>query len=83
MTEVWGGDGTAVAVIIKVNSETVGSAQPTETLSAVAGWFSTDHGLKTFNVLVNGQKADTSQGAQTLAALGATSVELVAEDARG
>lgn len=81
MTDVW--DSNSGQVEVKVNGEVVGHADPTETLASVAGEYSSNHGLKTFNVLVNGTKADTSMGGRTLASLGATSVELVAKDARG
>lgn len=80
MTEVWGGAGE---VAVKVNGETVGNVESSKTLGEVASQFAASHGLRTFNVLVNGSKADTSAGGSTLATLGATSVELVAKDARG
>jgi hypothetical protein len=81
MTEVWEQGSSTVPV--KVNGEPVGNAEATETLGQVASRYSSQHGLRTFNVLVNGSKADTSAGSQTLSALGASSVELVAKDARG
>ena len=84
MTEVWEQGSTEKPPIpIKVNGETVGSEPHTATLSSVASKYSSNHGLKTFNVLVNGSKADTSAGTKTLGELGATSCELVAKDARG
>jgi hypothetical protein len=87
MAEVWGEgqDSQSVPSIpVKVNGEVVGGAPATDTLAEVAGEFSQSHGLRTFNVLVNGVKADDkTHGSQTLRALGATSVELVAKDARG
>lgn len=83
MADVWDAGSAVVEIPVKVNGETVGHADPSDTLASVAGEYSQAHGLKTFNVLVNGQKADTSAGPQTLSALGASSVELVAKDARG
>jgi hypothetical protein len=84
MADVWGEESPAeVTVEVKVNGEVVGNADPDNTLGAVAHDYSVSHGLKTFNVLVNGAKADTAQGNQTLRSLGATSVELVAKEARG
>jgi ABC-type phosphate transport system substrate-binding protein len=83
-SDVWGaGDGAPTTVPVKVNGEPVGSANLTDTLGAVANKYSSAHGLKTFNVLVNGSKADVSAGAKTLYDLEASSVELVAKDARG
>jgi hypothetical protein len=81
MTDTWGGESAAIAV--KVNGETVGTAQGTDTLGSIANRYASQHSLKTFSVLVNGAKADTSAGSKTLADLGATSVELVAKDSRG
>jgi hypothetical protein len=81
MNNVW--DSNALEVEVKVNGEIVGHADGSEKLADVAKYYSTSHGLKTFNVLVNGSKADTSQGGKTLSDLGATLVELVAKDARG
>jgi sulfur carrier protein ThiS len=84
MTDVWeAGNGGYPSVTIKVNGETVGSADGEDTLADVAKEYSANHGLRTFNVLVNGSKAEVSAGSQTLAALRATVVELVAKDARG
>ena len=84
MSDVWSNEPEATPSIpVKVNGETVGSAEATETLAEVANEFSMNHGLKTYNVLVNGQKQDKSAGPHTLAQLGATVVELVAKDARG
>lgn len=81
MTEVWEAGGSAIPV--RVNGEAVGNASGTDTLGFIAQKFSNAHGLRTFNVLVNGMKADTSMGAKTLADLQATTIELVAKDARG
>ena len=83
MADVWGDSPAEVDVEVKVNGEVVGHADPDEMLGAVAREYSSSHGLKTFNVLVNNAKADTAQGNQTLRSLGATSVELVAKEARG
>ena len=81
MTTEWSSNSGQVEV--KVNGERVGFAEPNQTLGSVASQFSNEHGLRTFSVLVNGTKADTASASQTLAALRATSVELVAKDARG
>lgn len=82
MTDTWG-SGSASAIPIKVNGEDGGTAQGTETLGALASRVSNARGLRTFSVYVNGQKMETSAGGKTLTELGATSVELVAKDARG
>ena len=83
MSDVWGADAAPAQVVVKVNGEVVGSVAGTATLGSVASEYSQSHGLRTFNVLVNGSKAETSQGGATLSSLGATSVELVAKEARG
>ena len=70
-------------VSVKVNGESVGEVEDGETLKVIAGRFATNHGLKTFSVLVNGSKATTDQGGKTLKDLGARAVELVAKEARG
>jgi hypothetical protein len=81
MADEWSSAGSAIA--IKVNGEDGGTAQGTETLGAVASRISNARGLRTFSVYVNGAKMETSAGGKTLTELGATSVELVAKDARG
>ena len=82
MSDVWG-EGQQTQVVVKVNGEVVGHADGDDTLGEIASSFSANHGLRTFNVLVNGSKAETSAGGKTLGELGATVVELVAKDARG
>jgi hypothetical protein len=81
MTTEWGSGSDTVGIL--VNGECGGTAASTETLGAVASRISDARGLRTFSVYVNGQKMETSAGGKTLAELGATSVELVAKDARG
>ena len=71
------------AVSVRVNGESVGEVEDSETLGQVAGRHARNHGLKTFSVLVNGSKATTEQGSKTLKDLGARAVELVAKEARG
>jgi hypothetical protein len=81
--DVWGQGGGAAAIGIRVNGEDAGTAAGTETLGALASRISQARGLRTFSVYVNGAKMETSAGGKTLTELGATSVELVAKDARG
>lgn len=70
-------------VTVRVNRESVESADNSKTLSAVVQKVANDRGIKTFNVLVNGHKATADQGAKTLVMLGAESIEIVTKDARG
>jgi hypothetical protein len=84
MTEIWGQDSSAAPSIeVKVNGESAGTAQGTETLGALASRISSSRGLRTFSVYVNGAKMETTAGAKTLGELSARTVELVAKDARG
>ena len=70
-------------VSIKVNGEHVGSVDSGKTLSAAVQRVATERGIKTFSVLLDGSKADTSKGGRTLESLHASTIELVTKDARG
>ena len=83
MTDLWSGSTAPTTIPVKVNGEVVGSEPVSATLASIAAKYSQSHGLKTFSVYVNDAKADTSQGASTLAQLKASSIELVAKEARG
>lgn len=73
----------AQLVAVRVNRELVESVDSSKTLSAVVQKIANDRGIKTFNVLVNGNKATADQGGKTLIALSATTIEIVTKDARG
>ena len=71
------------AVEIKVNGESIGTAQPTDTLRDVVKQYATERGLKTFSVYVDGQRIDPSPAVLSGTLAGRHILEIVAKDVRG
>jgi len=69
-------------VQLLLNGQVIGEIQPgTQSIGAAAVQVAKDHGLKTFSILVNGQKV--LEGDATKALAGARSLEVFAKEARG
>ena len=71
------------SVEIKVNGESIGSAQPTDTLRDVVKQYATERGLRTFSVYVDGQRIDPSPAVLSGTLAGRHILEIVAKDVRG
>ena len=70
-------------VEIKVNGESIGSAQPTDILRDVVKQYATERGLRTFSVYVDGQRLDPSPASLGGTLAGRHTLEIVAKDVRG
>ena len=66
---------------VLVNGQVVGSVPSNQTIATVLASISSQHGLRTFSVKVNGKKIATPDANKTLA--GVKTIELYAKDARG
>lgn len=67
---------------ISVNGEYFGEADGDEKLANVVKATAQSNGMRTVNVLVNGVPSSPSQGAKTLAELGATAIDIRTKDQR-
>ena len=71
------------SIEVKVNGESIGSVPPTNTLRETVREYATQRGLRTFSVLLDGQRIDPSPGAMSGTLEGRHTLEIVAKDVRG
>jgi len=70
-------------VAVRVNGESVGSAQATDTLAATVQRFASAKGIRSASVFANGdRKLFTTDGSKTLQELGVTELNVVTKDQR-
>ena len=71
------------SIEVKVNGESIGSAQPTDTLRDIVRQYALERGLRTFSVYLDGQRVDQSPASQAGTLAGRHTLEIVAKDVRG
>ena len=69
-------------VAVRVNGESVGSAQATETLATVVQRFASQKGIRSASVFAGDRKLFTTDGSKTLQELGVTELNVVTKDQR-
>jgi len=77
-TEQWNLNGVAV----RVNGESVGSSQATETLASVVQRHASSKGIRSASVFAGDRKLYTTDGSKTLQELGVTELNIVTKDQR-
>lgn len=77
-TSTWNLNGVAV----RVNGESVGNAQATQTLASVVQQHASSRGIRSASVFVGDRKLYTTDGPKTLQELGVTELNIVTKDQR-
>lgn len=69
-------------VVIRVNGESVGTAQATETLAAAVQRHASSRGIRSASVFAGDRKLFTTDGSKTLQELSVTELNIVTKDQR-